>query len=151
MANFTSDQVYGAKPVARNSAVCLMPKQLPAISVPEKIPHQIPVSAFGLAEFCPRLTIFSPPECRRRPFADSRAGATRRCAQKLAHLRKELRIFEENVGVFQDAHFRKPCASSNKSAHLRQGTALDPLPLRRKVAQQRASASIAWFRNEYLS
>jgi hypothetical protein len=68
---------------------------------------------------------------------------------------QSLRIFEGNVEVFQDAHARKPRTSSKTSAHLRQGTALDPVPqgtalnpvpLARDAVPPRVSASIDLFR-----
>jgi hypothetical protein len=39
---------------------------------------------------------------------------------------KRLRIFEEILGIFQDAHFRKPVRIFEEGAHLRQG--LGPAP-----------------------
>jgi hypothetical protein len=56
---------------------------------------------------------------------------------------KRVRIFEEISGVFQDAHFSKSVRIFERCALLRQGTALDPVPWARKVAQARASASLA--------
>jgi hypothetical protein len=65
---------------------------------------------------------------------------------------KRVRIFERILGVFQDAHFRKSLRTFEPLAHLRrasalhpvhQGTALNPVPFSRKVAQELASASIA--------
>jgi hypothetical protein len=53
---------------------------------------------------------------------------------------KRVRIFEEISGVFQDAHFRKVVRTFEPRAHLRQGVALDPVPLMRKVAQPLAAA-----------
>jgi hypothetical protein len=47
----------------------------------------------------PRIWLIAPP--------DSAKVRTFSCAPW-----KRVRIFEEIVGVFQDAHFRKPCASS---------------------------------------
>ena len=60
-----------------------------------------------------------------------------------------MRIFEGIIGVFQDAHFSKTVRIFEGAAHLRtrapprtrQGTALDPVPLTRKVAQTRATAA----------
>jgi hypothetical protein len=54
-----------------------------------------------------------------------------------------VRIFEQISGVFQDAHFSKTVRIFEQRAHLRQGTALDPVPMTRKVAQPPLSASIA--------
>jgi hypothetical protein len=53
-----------------------------------------------------------------------------------------VRIFEGILGIFQDAHFRKPCAPSKGVRTFgRAGLALHPVPLTRKVAQTPASAS----------
>jgi hypothetical protein len=59
---------------------------------------------------------------------------------------KSLRIFEENVGVFQDAHFRKRCASSKGVRTFEPGRrpgpgAVDP----GAPGQPLASASFALF------
>jgi hypothetical protein len=53
---------------------------------------------------------------------------------------KRVRTFEEISGDFQDAHFRKTVRLFEPTAHLRQGFALHPVPLTRKVAQPLASA-----------
>jgi hypothetical protein len=55
---------------------------------------------------------------------------------------KRVRIFEGISGVFQDAHFSKTVRIFEQRAHLRQGTALDPVPMTRKVAPP-LSASVA--------
>jgi hypothetical protein len=36
---------------------------------------------------------------------------------------KRVRIFEEIIGIFQDAHFSKPVRIFERGAHLRQGSA----------------------------
>jgi hypothetical protein len=57
---------------------------------------------------------------------------------------KQVRIFEEILGLFQDAHFSKTLRIFEQSAHLRsRASALHPVPLARKVVQALASASIA--------
>jgi hypothetical protein len=54
---------------------------------------------------------------------------------------KGLRIFEENIGLFQDAHFRKLLRIFEQVAHLRsRAAALHTVPLMRKVAHPLASA-----------
>jgi hypothetical protein len=58
---------------------------------------------------------------------------------------KSVRIFEGIVGIFQDAHFSKTMRIFEPSAHLRQGTALDPVPSTRQGAQPLAAASFAVF------
>ena len=59
-----------------------------------------------------------------------------RTLEKGAHLRRKHRDFPRCALFESGAHLRRRCAPSN------QGTALDPVPLMRKVAQRLASASI---------
>ncbi len=69
--------------------------------------------------------------------------SVRRCASFRAHLRKGVSIFEGISEVFQDAHFRRMVSIFEGGAHLRsRALALHPGPLRRKVAQPPASASV---------
>src|SRR5580704_14639442 len=57
---------------------------------------------------------------------------------------KRVRTFEGFVGIFQDAHFRKPVRIFERSAHLRsRAAALHSVPFSRKVVWAPASASIA--------
>jgi hypothetical protein len=65
---------------------------------------------------------------------------------------KRVRIFEEIVGIFQDAHFRKPCASSKGVRTFEPGLcpgsgALDP----GAPGQRPASASMVLFSIEIRS
>jgi hypothetical protein len=58
---------------------------------------------------------------------------------------KRLRIFEGIVGIFQDAHFRKPCAPSKQVRTFGRVLALHPVPLTYGCAQPLAPASFAVF------
>ena len=62
-----------------------------------------------------------------------------RTLEKGAHLRRNRRDFPRCALSKTGAHLRSKCAPSN------QGTALDPVPLTRKVAQPLASASKVLF------
>src|SRR5580704_16783976 len=79
---------------------------------------------------------FAAPHARR--FSEG-AQFSVRTLQKGAHLRRNRRGFPRCALSKSGAHLRRECAPSN------QGTALDPVPLTRKVAQQRAAASFAVF------
>ena len=59
--------------------------------------------------------------------------------EKGAHLRRNLRCFPRCSLFESGEHLRRSCAPSN------QGVALDPVPLRRKVAHSRVSASTRCF------